>query len=351
MPQIRPRRLGTSLGVSLTLGLVACGGYSKTVRVFDGREVEGRPVPSGAYAAYLTAASLEQQGKNSAALAAYRTALSYDDDSVEIRTRIANLVCQTNFEEADEAFTDAISRDAHYEPAWRAWARCALSRKRPSQALHLAWQALGAAPEEFAATDVLAQVLEARGEVGEAQHILVGYAATFEYDPRAWKRLAKFAQDHGLTAWAEEASLRYRSLRLAAGRPYIDLDSARLQLELTRELRAGDLGKARALAVEARINPTTVAVIAAELGLWATALSQAELVLAVDPADGDARLVLFVASYRLGESRETLLSLQPGASRWPSPRAGLLLGALLREQGGDEAARALASSLAREGSP
>jgi tetratricopeptide (TPR) repeat protein len=332
----------------LALGLTACSGqrkYTATVRVFDGREVNGRPVPSAAYAAYLKGARLEQLGQISDALSAYRTALSYDDDSVEIQTRIASLVCRTAPADADPEFADAISRDTGYADAWQAWSRCALSRKRPREALHLAREALRIAPSDFASTEVLVDALLARGDVAEAQRVLLGFVATFEQEPQAWSRVRQFAEAQGQAAWASEAKRRYQALRAANGCASCNADEQSGRSRLVERLRNGDLIAARSISVELRLPPTQLAILAAELGQWELALKQAEWVLAIDPSDSDARLVALVAAYRLARTGEPSRLGESAERSRVSARAAALLARLLQERAGDPAAAALLAAL------
>jgi SWI/SNF-related matrix-associated actin-dependent regulator 1 of chromatin subfamily A len=98
--------------------------------LYPGREVEGRYVPSDAYAAVLGGSLAESTGDAKGAIALYEHAAELDPNSPEVASRIGATRCASNGRDprADEAIRRALAIDAEYAPAWEAEATCSASR-------------------------------------------------------------------------------------------------------------------------------------------------------------------------------------------------------------------------------
>jgi hypothetical protein len=132
--------------------------------------------------------------------------------------------------------------------------------------------------------------------------------------------------------------------RLAAK---IEAEQARLAplAELDDALRREDLDAAHRHARRAHLPLAEIAVRAAALGRAAPARSEAELVLAADPADLTARIALAVAADLAGDAGVLAAALasippSPAALTPPSPLAALLFAELLDRRVDGDAARA-----------
>ncbi len=332
--------------------------------MYDGKEFEGRPISSLAYAAYLRGAYLETQGQYAAAVKAYRSALNYDDDSPEIQTRIAKLSCLSGSDEADTEFSNAISADANYEPAWREWARCALRRGQIGQALRFAKRAQNTAPSSLEATLVLVDVLQAQDAPDAAKRQLLGFVTRYPEDPQAWQSLLEFAMAHADSAWKRQAQLQLERLQFPSQlwprapklpRKPVDPTSPDAdfqdQLEdIQRALRDGELQRARSLSTNIRLSPARLAALALANQRYAIAIEQARFVLRANPNDGDARTVGLLAAHELGDQQafEQLLQLDGATPILRSEHSATLFRRLLHELEGQQVAELWQASRSAE---
>lgn len=303
---------GRSLTPWLTaLVLSGCAEYASTTRMVDGRVVAGRPIPAEAYAAYLTGSVLEARGKPELAARSYRAALDADPEAVEVRTALARVTCAFAPDRADDEFAAALELDGDFEPLHREWARCALARGQKAQALAHARDALRSAPSEWAATEVLVDVLESSGQGAEAARYLWGFVALAPDDPRPLERLDALYEGAG---------------------PAVD--------PLRAALREGDDRRAVTLALERRMSDVELARTALEEARPDFALTRSQLVLFADPANSDARIVALVAAFLLEDGRAYRAALR---DLWrdhalPSPEQAEALARLLRARVDGEAA-------------
>jgi hypothetical protein len=105
---------------------------------------------------------------------------------------------------------------------------------------------------------------------------------------------------------------------------------------------AGQLERARRLAIESGMRPDELALRAAALGVGRIAVEQAELVLAADPTSGNAWVAALVGADLRGDAegfREALVALASDAQR-PDPLGARLMADLLTRRVGADAARA-----------
>jgi hypothetical protein len=112
-------------------------------------------------------------------------------------------------------------------------------------------------------------------------------------------------------------------------------------------LARGAFDDARRLALAARLSSGALAVRAAATGAAAFAKDQAELVLAADPQNGDARVAAAVAADLLRDDQALLRTMVDATRPGPplSPLAGLLMAELLDRRVGPDAKRAWMDAL------
>jgi hypothetical protein len=243
-------------GVAFVLLAVAagCGAEPRVVRVYDGRVVEGRYVSPDAYAAFLRAALVEEAGDLKGALTAYAVAAGEDDEDPEILSRIAELRCRIdpNDAEADRVFARALKLDPTYASALAAKSRCALVRGKADEAVELALRAAAQDPKNAA--------LEA----------LVVRAAAARVDPTLRARAVALTLAHGESPAAWDALLAWgrahRDVELVA-RGYVGLVRAAPMRSVEVErgavalLAGGQLALARQVAASVADSPRELGVV------------------------------------------------------------------------------------------
>jgi tetratricopeptide (TPR) repeat protein len=314
-----------------------------------GHRVQGRFVADEAYAAYLKGVVLETQGKIDLAMAAYGEAIEHDPESAELWTRLGVLRCSEAVKNGGpvktagpwDAFTRASEIDPTYEETWTERARCHLKRGELDGAGRAARIAVSLDPDRPEPAVLFALVLERQGQVDEARRWLDGLVARDPWSIVAHESMVAFAartHDDVRRQTSEEALLKLRPPRAdgAARR-----DSASLS-EVDAAIERGEFERARRLALVARISSGALALRAAAAGSVSFARAQAELVLAADPADGDARVAATVAAdlERDDVALERAVSAIPRVAAPLSPLATLLMGELLGRRIGAEAQRA-----------
>jgi tetratricopeptide (TPR) repeat protein len=312
-----------------------------------GHRVEGRFVADEAYAAYLRGVVLETQGHLDAAAAAYGEAIRHDPDSAELWTRIGVLRCAAKTQPGDpatsagpwDAFTHASEIDPDYEETWTERARCHLKRGQLDNAARAARVAVSLDPERSEAAVLLALILERQGNVVEARRWLDGLIVREPTSIEAHDAMLAFAartHDEARGEAAERALAELRPAR-SAEQP---LRLARPSLsEVDAALVQGDFDRARKLALASRLSSGTLALRAVALGSADFAHEQAELVLAADPSDNDARIAAAVAAdlTRDEPAFARALSSVPAFTMPLSPLATLLMGELLGRRVGPAA--------------
>lgn len=285
-------------GLAATLLSVACATPSTTQRIVAGRTLEGRYVAPEAYAAMMHAELLAAQGKTRQAYAAYQEASEVAGYGPEVWTRLGALGCQLKLPDYGDAFAKAAARDQDYEPLWRARAACALSRGEPALALQAAERATALDPNQPYNSELAVQALSQLRQTTAASH---------------WQRAFKLLD-----------------LRNASS-PEPAIPSAQTtQAALDQALRDHDLPRARRHALRIRLDPSALALHALQLGLPRAAMEQAQLVLAANPLDADARVAALCAADLLHETaRFQALLVTPLRSAELRPAAAAALNRLL----------------------
>lgn len=290
--------IARSACLAMALLGTACTTPTTTQRIVAGRTLEGRYVAPEAYAAVLHAELLAAQGLTQQAYRAYREAADLAGYSPEIWTRLGALACQLKLPEFDHAFTKAESRDAKYEPLWRARAQCALTKGDPSQALRAAERATALDPGQAHDSELAVQALSRLQRTSDAAH---------------WQH-----------------AFELLALRNATSPDPITVQATNLQAALAQALRGHDLPLARRHALRLRIDPSALALHALKLGLPQVALEQAQLVLGANPSDADARVAALCAADLLRDApRFQALLVTPLESESLRPEAAIELDRLL----------------------
>jgi Tfp pilus assembly protein PilF len=294
-----------------------------------------------AYASYARGAYLESHGDLRGAGLAYEQAARFDDQSAEVWTKIADLRCRRDDARAAAAYHEAGRLDAAYEPLWRSVAQCALRRGAPRTALRHAQHALKLDPNQEETSLLLIRIYERLGLVRDAERYLDAWVARAPRSVLALQTLLEFARRTRDGARAERAQAALRLLR-SQRKDVLDLTRRDRFYDVDRALQRGELARARELAVLAQLSSSSLALRAAALGASELAQKQAELVLAADASDTDARIALLVAA---DLARDT-----PQFERWlvrealdaphPSPLAARLMADLLARRVSRDAARA-----------
>jgi tetratricopeptide (TPR) repeat protein len=333
-------KLPASLGLCAAL-CTGCGfGGGSVVRIVDGQEIHGRSIEPAAYAAYTRGMLFELTEKYAEAEQQYALAVDSDPRSPELWSRLGAVRCHlAGRTGAAEALAQAEQLDSEYGPLFVAKAECARTEGNIQSALENARKAVAFDPKHPAALDSLLTALAAAGKSKEALDWAIALALEHG-SPSAWKRVASLADQRSDSAWTKHASDRERAARAAIARsgggPQ-DCPAGTLH-ELDQALLSGKLGHARGLANRCRVTPGALATRAAALGSTTVALTQALHVLAADPADGDARVALWVATDLSGDEMpepplaDALSPINPLSIR--------LMAEMLQRRTGDEAARA-----------
>jgi tetratricopeptide (TPR) repeat protein len=310
-----------------------------------GHRVEGRFVADQAYAAYLKGVVLETEGQVDGALAAYGEAIAHDPDSAELWTRVGVLRCADRHKPVSpvktggpwEAFDRASKINPEYEETWTERARCHLKRGEIDDAARTARVAVSLDPDRAEPAILLAQVLERQTRIDEGRRWLDGLVARNPSSIEAHEAVIAFAgrtHDEARRLAAEEM--------LAALRPGRGSEAQRDHPHLSEvdaALVRGDFERARRLALAARVSSGGLALRAVALGKPSFARSQAELVLAADPTDSDARTAAAVAADLSRDDAalaRAMSGVPPGATGL-SPLATLLMAELLARRVGPAA--------------
>jgi len=365
------RRTARSTRLTLTFWLAAmvslvvvaaatagCASSTAVTRSVGGRLVRGRFVTDDAYAAYLRGALLEAQGKHEAALSAYTEGARYDPDSPELLTKIGALNCGRQDVTAGEAsakpaaaFDRAAAIDPDYEEVWTERARCHLKRGQLAAAEHAARIAVSLDPSRVECALLLSLVLERQERIEEAARWLQGLVVRNPTSVEAQEAMAAFAErtrddvrrDAAERALAELGARTNRKTLASKARPSVaDVDAA---------IARGAFDEARRLALRARVSSGALALRAAAVGAASFARTQAELVLAADPDDADARVAAAVAAdlLRDDDALERATTAVPSSRAPVSPLAGLLMAELLDRRVGPAAKKAWLGALGDQG--
>ena len=335
--------------VALACLATACASSTAVTRSVGGRLVRGRFVTDDAYAAYLRGALLEAQGKREAALSAYTEGARHDPNSPELLTKIGALICDrqegagaASTEKPGAAFERAAAIDPAYEEAWTERARCLLKRGQLEGAERAARIAVSLDPNRAEPALLLSLALERLGRIDESKRWLEGLVVRSPASVDALEAMAAFAErthDDARHAAAE------RELRALGGRSNRKSPSTKARVtiaDVDGAIGRGAFDDARRLALAARVSSGSLALRAAAVGAASFAKEQAELVLAADPGDADARVAAAVAADLLRDD-EALARAMTGveiAKAHISPLARLLMAELLVRRVGVDAKKA-----------
>lgn len=239
----------------------------------------GREVPKESYSLRLGAAILEARGEHAEAEAAYLEALEADPESDEahagwIRMGCARLHAAVSRRagERSESREDLVEQRFEASPkgpsSVRARGECAFLWGDLVQAKHYAWAALALAPLDARATELLIRLARTEGHETDVARLEMALHLTLEGAPRA--KPERFLESE--EAEAERARLAYRK---AAARGDVE----------------GALQHAARIATRSEL-----ALRLWVLGYRDSARTLAEQILRLDPANGDASLLLLLAS-------------------------------------------------------
>lgn len=316
--------------------LSACGGYSSTSRLVDGKLLHGSPVAPQAYAAYFEGKLKEASGETQAARESYLTATEFEDGDPEIWTSIGRLSCKLGLGSADEEFAQALELDNRYAPTWLEKADCELHRHNPIRALEFARMAQIAAPYDFEPTRLLANLYERTQEVDAAVQQWVGYVAKHPESRLGWRALWRLSHKHHVTPWQTFAESALQATPIdTLPRPLHETHHARGLKPLLDAILQGDLAAARAYATDHGLPQSLILELACDYGQTAIALTHAKLLVPAYPQSGDIRVFGLLAANRAGDHAtfDSWLDL-PDRLTDLTAAGRRALGKLLRERAG-----------------
>lgn len=331
------------LGV-VALLLSGCAGH-QVVRIVDGVPTPGRFVSASAYAAFIEASEREARGDLPGAMAAYRSAIDRDPESVLPWIRLGDLRCaRGETGGAEAAFAEAEARAPRYEPLWRARAECALASGEPHAAVTSARRAVAERPRRIETVLLLARALAQTDRQDEAFRYLVSLAVQHPGRRVVWLAIRDLGTD---PAWVARATSRIDALDqetdLEGGvKPSALTRSEQGWSTVDRALRAGELDAARRAMRRARLDHRLLAARALLIGEAELALKEAGLRLAAHPEESDARVAFALAADLMTDEGALAKALGrlPSAPEALSPWGRVLMAELLARRAGPDAAAA-----------
>jgi Tfp pilus assembly protein PilF len=321
--------------LSFFLGTNGCSilGSYEVVRKVHGREVVGPAIGMAAYEAYLRGAIAEAQKAFPQAEQSYKRAFQ-EHPSAEILVRIAAVQCQQGSPSTPSTFHRAEVEEPTYSLVYYEQAVCLDKQNKTKEAKVKLVQALSLEPDNVKYALFFVDLLEKLNQLPEADQWLLNLEVLYPNSKAVHEKLVRHARTYKQVG-------RLLRLQLAGIHPQTK-ESYPLQAVDDALLRS-DLEQARSLAIKAHLNSGTLALRAAALGAYQPALEQADLVLAADPNNTDARVALLVSADVLAH----LAGIQQGttfrfAKPEPlSPMAGLLLSEMLLRKVGPTAGQHL----------
>ena len=317
--------------VGLALVSAGCAGGPAVARVVNGHDIDGRFIGPDAYAAYMEGALLEEQGDLRGADAAYQRALDEDGGAGEIWARLGRVRCSSNPRASDAAFQWAKAKGPRIGEVWVADARCGLERGNAARARSSAERAAALDPGNVEASLLVIEAL-----------VMTGDRVTAERWLRATRLLYPEAAGLPDSLEAVSASTRRTTAKITpptSARPWAGRDAIEA---LDGALRTGDADAVRSAAVHAHVSTGWLALRAVELGQQGLAKESAEMTLAAEPSNVDARVAALAAA---DLSRDDG-ALRRWAGKLPDVReptsalAARVMGALLERRVGAAAGRA-----------
>jgi hypothetical protein len=329
----------------LLTGCVTSSG--EVVRVVDGRELPGRYVSDQTYSAYARGALLEAQGDLRGAAHAYGQALEEDPPNAPIWTRLGALRCQLGQNDAAQAFARAAQIDATYAPVYRELARCHARHGKLDAALEAAQHAFELDPDEEQTSLLLASINQRLGRPQQAERWLEGLVAREPDSLPGWNALYGLSVELRDPVKRRRAAAKMAELGAATTRELgAELERVKL-FELDRAIQAGDIAKARGLAIDLSMSSGELALRAAAQKNSRLVREQAEWILVSDPNNGDAWVALLIAADldadRVAFDRALAGLRKTGVE--PGPTGFGLLGELIGRRIGPDASEALTRAL------
>ena len=327
------------------------------VRVFDGVERHGRFINDWAYASYARGVEWEARGQPEDALRFYDEALEQDGRSVEIWSRIGELRCRLDRPDADDAFDEAMTLDAHYEPLWRARAMCAVHRGDHESALAHAGRAVELDPSRDETVILFAQMLAKAGRADDAERWLRSLAVRSPRSSVVWQAVAAFARGRAPALFAlAEARVAESHPSIAGPAPAPTPKLLRPWQLVDEALVAGSLDIARERLRTRHLDVRRLAARAIVVGRPELAVEEASLRVGADPGDGDARVALALAADLTGEAARAgdVLAAFPADAALSAMGRAMLAELLVRREGVDAAALWLGTTVSEldgEGAP
>jgi tetratricopeptide (TPR) repeat protein len=271
--------------LSLVPAATACSSGPAVARVVNGHDIDGRFIAPEAYAAYLEGALFEEQGNAKAAEAAYVRALGEDSGAGEIWAHLGRVRCSTDQRASDGNFAKARSLGPNVGEVWLSDARCGLERGDAARARRSAERAAALDPRNVEASLLVVEALVRSGDRAAADRWL--HAARLLYPEAA-----------GLPDSLEAVSASSRRNPAQADpptrpRPWARRDAVEA---VDGALRIGDADAARSAAVRAHLGTGWLALRAVELGQVNLAKETAEMTLAAEPGNVEARVAALAAA-------------------------------------------------------
>jgi len=279
--------------LGLLVATTSCGG--PVLRVEDGNVNEGRPIRAAAYAAYLQGRIDESRGRLLEAQVWYRRVLELDEDSAEAWARLAWLSCEQAPQRSEEYFERARRISPRLYRLWLLRARCAKLQHHDDLAREYAEQALIFGPTDSEASEVLADICVAQGDLRRARAVAWGLVALDPRRRQSWEllvgvdQLPEAERAHAQANLAQlTLGLRHRGpLSSANGLPITALSRRALRADFNRRLDvalvSGDAAVARSLATSLGLSALELIRRALDLGAFDFALAEAEMLNAIDP--------------------------------------------------------------------
>jgi len=339
--RVLPLPRGVLLALAAVMATTSCGGESTVARIVNGHDIDGHFITPDAYAEYMDGVLLEEGGNVAGAVAAYERALDEDGDAAEIWARLGRVRCVSEPRRSDDAFRRARSKGPELGAVWRAEAECALDRGDVARARLGAERAAALEPGNAQASLLVIRALERAGDVESATRWLRATRLLF---PEAAALPDSLGAAVAANALHPGSSLPSPDAPRPTSEPAAERREGLAALDAA--LMAGDDAAARSAAVRAHLDNAWLALRAVELGQPAFAKDRAELTLAGEPGNVDARVAALAAADLGGDDAAfrkwaTKLPADRGA---PSLFAIRVMTALLDRRVGSDVARAFSAA-------
>jgi hypothetical protein len=273
----------------VAIGVTACGGEGAVARVVDGHTIDGHFIEPEAYAEFLDGALLEAKGDLKGAEASYERALRVDG-AAEIYARLGRVRCLIARRASDEAFARAKWKGKKIGPVWLADAECALDRGEVARATASAERAAALQPRNAQASVLVVRALVLAGDRDRAARWLRAarlFYSEFAGLPASLNEIAGMQAPSAVSASVSPPGSHRVPAERRSQAAIATLDAALVE---------GDAPRARAAAVEAGLGNAAIALRAVELGQPTFAKELAELTLAAEPGNVDARIAALAAA-------------------------------------------------------